>query len=78
MWLLSTSPKRQAAQSGLISLIATSGSFSAAQNYAVRYMDVRDMKVLPNGDVQDQEEPEFCTPTPTGAESRLGRAPDRI
>ncbi len=51
---------------------SNSGSFGAAQNYAVRYIDVRDMQVLPNGDVQDQEEPDFCTPTPTRGDARLG------
>jgi FtsP/CotA-like multicopper oxidase with cupredoxin domain len=51
---------------------STTNNFTLPPNYSVRYMDLRDMQVLPNGEVQDQEEAEFCTPLPQRGETREG------
>jgi len=51
---------------------STTNNFSLPPNYSVRYMDLRDMQVLPNGEVQDQEEAEFCAQLPQPGEIREG------
>src|SRR5579859_2476717 len=43
---------------------STTNNFTLPPNFSVRYMDIRDMQVLPNGDAQDQEDSEFCAPLP--------------
>jgi L-ascorbate oxidase len=51
---------------------STTNNFTLPPNFSVRYMDIRDMQVLPNGDVQDEEDSEFCTPLPQKGETREG------
>lgn len=41
-------------------------------NLPVRYVVLKDMQVLANGDVQDQEDASFCAPTAAMAENRNG------
>ena len=47
-------------------------NFTLPPNFAVRYMDIRDMQVLPNGEIQDQEEPDFCSPLSDPDDAREG------
>ncbi len=51
---------------------STTNNFTLPPNFSVRYMDIRDMQVLPNGDVQDEEDSEFCAPLPQPGETREG------
>ncbi len=51
---------------------SSTNNFTLPPNFSVRYMDIRDMQVLPNGDVQDQEDPEFCAPLPQPGDTREG------
>ena len=51
---------------------STRSNFTLPPSYSVRYMDIRDMQVLPNGDVQDQEDSEFCTPLAQRGDTRQG------
>jgi FtsP/CotA-like multicopper oxidase with cupredoxin domain len=51
---------------------SSTNNFTLPPNFSVRYMDIRDMQVLPNGDVQDQEDSEFCTPLPQPGDKREG------
>jgi L-ascorbate oxidase len=51
---------------------STTNNFTLPPNFSVRYMDIRDMQVLPNGDAQDQEDSEFCAPLPQKGEVRNG------
>ena len=46
--------------------------FTLPPNFAVRYMDLRDMQVLPNGEIQDQEDAGFCDPLPDADDGREG------
>jgi L-ascorbate oxidase len=51
---------------------STTSNFTLPPTFSVRYMDVRDMQVLANGEVQDQEDSEFCTPLAQPGDARLG------
>lgn len=47
-------------------------NFTLPPAYSTRYIHIRDMQVLPNGDAQDQEDPEFCAPQPELGDIREG------
>ena len=51
---------------------STNSNFTLPPTFSVRYMDIRDMQVLPTGDVQDQEDSEFCAPLPQRGDTREG------
>ena len=51
---------------------STTASFTLPPRFSTRYIHLRDMQVLANGDVQDQMDPEFCTPQPEAADIRQG------
>jgi len=46
--------------------------FTLPPKFSTRYIHLRDMQVLANGDAQDQEDPEFCTPQPDADDIREG------
>ncbi|WP_162601199.1 multicopper oxidase domain-containing protein [Occallatibacter savannae] len=46
--------------------------FTLPPKFSTRYIHLRDMQVLANGDAQDQEDPEFCTPLPDKDDLREG------
>ena len=47
-------------------------NFTLPPVFSTRYIHLRDMQVLPNGDAQDQEDAEFCAPLPQPGDSREG------
>ncbi|HXS77233.1 MAG TPA: multicopper oxidase domain-containing protein [Terracidiphilus sp.] len=47
-------------------------NFELPPNFSTRYIHIRDMQVLANGDAQDQEDPEFCAPQPETGDMREG------
>ena len=49
-----------------------SGSFNPAFNAPVRYIAIKDIQVLANGNVMDQEDSQFCAPAPAPPETRNG------
>jgi L-ascorbate oxidase len=51
---------------------STTTNFTLPPNFSTRYIHLRDMQVLPNGDAQDQEDPEFCAPQPEAGDIREG------
>lgn len=51
---------------------SATNNFTLPPNFSVRYMDIRDMQVLPNGEIQDQEEPDFCSPLSDPDDAREG------
>lgn len=58
---------------GSIQDVASSTTnFSLPPAFSTRYIQLRDMQVLPNGEAQDQEDPEFCAPEPEKGDIREG------
>jgi L-ascorbate oxidase len=51
---------------------SSTNNFTLPPTFSVRYIDLRDMQVLPNGDVQDQLDAEFCAPLPHNDDAREG------
>jgi len=51
---------------------STTTNFTLPPKFSTRYIHLRDMQVLANGDAQDQEDPEFCTPQPDPDDIRQG------
>ena len=51
---------------------STTTNFTLPPKFSTRYIHLRDMQVLANGDAQDQEDPEFCTPQPDADDIRQG------
>ena len=47
-------------------------NFTLPPAFSTRYIHLRDMQVLPDGDAQDQEDPEFCAPQPENGDIREG------
>ncbi|HTM15575.1 MAG TPA: multicopper oxidase domain-containing protein [Terracidiphilus sp.] len=47
-------------------------NFTLPPAFSTRYIHLRDMQVLANGDAQDQEDPEFCVPQPEADDIREG------
>jgi FtsP/CotA-like multicopper oxidase with cupredoxin domain len=47
-------------------------NFTLPPAFSTRYIHLRDMQVLANGDAQDQEDPEFCAPQPEAGDIREG------
>jgi len=45
-------------------------NFTLPPVFSTRYIHLRDMQVLANGDAQDQEDPEFCAPQPEAGDIR--------
>jgi L-ascorbate oxidase len=51
---------------------STTTNFTLPPRFSTRYIHLRDMQVLANGDAQDQEDPEFCDPQPSTGDIRQG------
>ena len=51
---------------------SATNNFTLPPTFSVRYMDLRDMQVLPNGEVQDQEEAGVLRTAPERGETREG------
>jgi FtsP/CotA-like multicopper oxidase with cupredoxin domain len=47
-------------------------NFTLPPGFSTRFIHLRDMQVLANGDAQDQMDPEFCAPSPEPGDIRQG------
>jgi len=57
-----------AGMAGIITVGSVSDYANIGPGTAIRHLILKDTQILPNGQLQDQEDPDFCTPVPTGGE----------
>jgi len=58
--------------SGILTIGAVTDYVPSAANIPVHYLAFKDMQILPTGEAQDQEYPDFCNPDPAAGETRDG------